>query len=760
MTDQPETEASANPDYAMAQLARALLRGGSRAAERAEQWRRVVQGMLDGSLRIGDRAPMGYIPPWVTPEVVHGGFATGSLAAGGPLQPHERAKILVLGAQGRLELNLYYAGESGRQELSAWLQDGRYRVNFPEEGALLIAGWLARKGEQERAESLLGLLAPHFESLRFYPVPAAQPPGRRVGVYRWTVGESIGALRAQRSQQELERMTEAVRIWAPMYDRTVALFLETVDGPLPRRDQAGRVDPQSGWPCRRFPNDWAQRARALLREYRQARESHRLCGKPERKKENFYRLRAYLAACLSDPVGVGDSEAGRIRSILAAYVSRYGPPDSPRQREHRQRQLAAVAGPRFPVLARTLAARLADLPEDEGSPLIVDRLGPLSESEAASLGERAGVALPGCLLRKAEMSWEAPAEVLISKGLLTSSESLAAVLPLLTARVKADAVSDPQLAGAFEAVYRAFRRRRSLLLLNYQSQVRFEELPWIAAVKPWLGSERGQDDALEVLRQLGSLALRSFPYTVLPNKLTRELKALACEAGHRQPFVDELAADIFMGGFTANFVRAAKTGASLLGDTLYERYYGLPYDRVVGLDSESKSGPEQFSKLCRRLAGQPPARYQVAYSGKVIEQAQLLTTHNLALLLGPLGLRERLAGSFGAMARDCFDWICRRLARAETQPAPLRTIKDAAYAWRQMLVYLSLDDQETEGFLLWARQRLARADVALQRRLRPAVAGLEAVVAGESFDPEGRHDGSGGRRLLGWTVEPHWLLGS
>ena len=46
----------------------------------------------------------------------------------------------------------------------------------------------------------------------------------------------------------------------------------------------------------------------------------------------------------------------------------------------------------------------------------------------------------------------------------------------------------------------------------------------------------------------------------------------------------------------------------------------------------------------------------------IIEQAQILTTHNLALLFGPLGLGEILRRDLRNMSERCFRWICRRQA--------------------------------------------------------------------------------------------------
>src|SRR5438034_3625046 len=89
---------SANPGFALGQLAKAYTTNQThpdaetraRAGSKIANWIKVFQGMLSGALKIGSRTPVGKAPPWATLQVVHGGFATGELLAGGPLQPHER----------------------------------------------------------------------------------------------------------------------------------------------------------------------------------------------------------------------------------------------------------------------------------------------------------------------------------------------------------------------------------------------------------------------------------------------------------------------------------------------------------------------------------------------------------------------------------------------------------------------------------------------------------------------------------------------
>lgn len=260
------------------------------------------------------------------------------------------------------------------------------------------------------------------------------------------------------------------------------------------------------------------------------------------------------------------------------------------------------------------------------------------------------------------------------------------------------------------------------------------------------------------------LALRSFPHTILPNKLVKELRTLAAGAGLPMPLVDELAADIFMGAFSETFLRAGKVAAQLLRGSLYERYFGLPYDRVLLLDDVEKKrfgapASPGFAALCIDLArAETGASWSVARNGTIIEQAQILTTHNLAVLFAELELARSL--DLQDLARRTFDWICRRqqLQIADWQ-AQLQNTKNSAYAWRQLLFYLSLVDRaEVSSFLSWGADHLGKQRPEFRARFAPAFHGLRAVAEGDRFDAEGIHSGSGGRRFLGWSVGRHWLL--
>jgi hypothetical protein len=755
-----------NPGYAFGQLLKALASSGERAAERVRKWQGVILGLADGSLRVGSRTPVAEAPPWVTLDVLHGGFASGNLAAGGVLKPHETQKLALVarepGSTERAALNLHFLGELGRTELDGLLADGRFRIEVPEEAALPVAAWLIRHGEAERAAELIETISPFFDRLRFYPVPHARPMRTTTDVCVQPAGLAVKALRAKRRQMSVERMNEAVRVWTPLHDRSVALFLETVEGETPsfrrsvmglERASNGQPVVTGGWPCRRYPDDWKVRARGLLADYRVARSEHALCKKPDQPKENFARLRGYLEKCCGDPRSLSGRDVGMIRKILASCISQHGAPGSAELATKRARDARVAERPTHVALAQGLAARLSEYAEDEGVPDVEDVVERFANPDP----------LPESLQAKAMRCLEAPLDVLVAKEIVPSSEAMATVLPSLTSKVRADAISDRELQRLYQAAYVAFRRRRSLLLLNLESQVRLGELPWIRAVEPWVGSDdASRAAARSTLTQAVTLSLRAFPQTILPNKLLKELRALSRDAGLSLPFVDELAADIFMGSFSENFLRAGQAAARLLRGTLYERYYGLPFERLLSLDDLEKrhrvTVSPGFLALCTELAG--PSEGQgswIAKNGKIIEQQQILTTHNLAALFAELELAREL--DLLDLARRAFEWVCRSQEfKGGNVRAQLQTLKNSAYAWRQMIFFLSLSPSDrVTSFLERAQARLGSRGEPL-RRFAPALVGLRAIAAGDRFGPDGIHAPSGGRRFLGWSVGGHWLL--
>jgi hypothetical protein len=770
----------ANPGYALGQLAAALATSESgadpdmraRAAEKARKWISVLTGMLSGSLRIGSRTPMADVPPWATPEVVKGGFATGSLMAGGPLQPHEEALLARLGGDAalppRAALNHHYLGDAGFADLRRMLASGHYRVDVPEEGALLAVAWLLGHGHVDAAQGVLREIAPHFPTLRFYPVPADVPlPGGDL-VHLRTVGETVQELRAVRAPAEVLVQREATTVWAPLGDRAVELFLETVEGPAPVLQAVAEGEAEThvitgGWPCRHYPEGWQARALALLEDYRRLRAEHRQSPRPDRR-GSFAQLRRYLEICVADPARLSGRDVGRIRLLLAGIATRRGLPGSEQLRALRRTQAAIAALPTRAELARVVAGRMDALPPDGGLPALDPVLVPVSADEAATYGVPQGLPLAEFAERRVRRALAAPVEDLVEMGIISSGESLARVIPALTAQVRAARLPDPELRRLYGAVYQAFRRRRSLLLLDLQSQVKPAELPWVAAIEAHRQGGAGPRElSRQTLERLAGLAITSFPQQILPNKLLRELRTLSDDAELRLPIVDELAADIFMDAFAGTFLRAAQGAGKLLEGSLYGRYYEISYAELQSIGDLRKmpygGAPVSpaFFELCRERAGVgADGGYSwVARNGAIIEQAQILTTHNLAVLFNALDLRETLRPRLGELASRCLMWIIAELQQpALDRRSRLHAVKNGAYAWRQMVFFLSLEPEENaRTFLGWAHGHLAQQGPEFQARFRPALQGLRNAMHGRPVEA------ADAQRLLGWTATgAHWLL--
>ncbi|MEV4251644.1 transcriptional regulator [Spirillospora sp. NPDC049652] len=909
-----------------------------RAENRVRAWTRVLDGMADGTLAIGSRTPVAGLPAWVTLQVVHGGFATGTPLAGGPLLPHESAV-----AANRADVFAHYLTDAGIAELNAMLDAGDYEITVPEESALLTVAWLLRDGDRTAALDVLDEIAPFADRLRFVP---RRHPGRPQRdpehVFRRSVGEVRAALLARRTPPAIDAMHEALNVWNPFADRLLTHWLTTVVD--------GRV-------AAAYPEDWAERSAALLSEYSALAAAHRLCSKHRRPKENA----AILRTAMEDVLGGRTPKRGLLQHAVDSMVARRGTPGSPEHSALRERQAADAARPVHRRLAEIAADRLAALPQDDGLPDTTSFIHPVTQDEharslhdtpvsredaplptnnrdrvppptpgdtpqlpakdtpppsgyeaatspqtpgeaatptqnpgeaatsvygpgeaatpiqnsgeaatstqnpgeaattnygpgeaatpAQNSGEAAvpsqnsgevaasaqwsaeaavpsqgpwdahgrylgdapgqsldqangvragrpgvpvGTVMPDVVLRTVGQGLRAPIETLVERRIVASAEVLAGLVPQLVASTVAMDYADERLATLVSAGYRAFRKRRSLLLVNLEHQVRFEELPWVRAIESRRGSggDAARAAARTALTRLGELTLTAFPGTIIPNRLVTELSALARQAGLDAPFVEELAADIFMDDFSPKFVRAAEIAAELLDGSLYVRYYGIDTAHLwtlrtahgaassdtppkreprtpkagarkahAGLTSDpERDAAREFAALCKARAGAGGGSW-VAANGRVIEQSQILTTHNLAVLVGPAGVSP--GPGWPELARRAFTVMCDRLLTAHRSALPLRAVKDAAYAWRQALFYLSMaGDTEARAFALWARDETDRVFGPVAARTAAPTAALDRVLAGLDHVLDGGGlDGDDGypRRFLGWSGR--WILG-
>ncbi len=321
------------------------------------------------------------------------------------------------------------------------------------------------------------------------------------------------------------------------------------------------------------------------------------------------------------------------------------------------------------------------------------------------------------------------------------------------------------------ATYRAFRQRRSLLLLDLESQVRMNELPWVAAVEDQREADAVVADAArQVLIECAAMTLCAFPQAILPNKLIQEFAALGAMAKLDLPFVEEVASDIFMGAFSNKYIRAARQAASLTGSTLYANYYDIDASQLAMLPDQPKSRRKRFSRpdassrdalarLCSQRADAGLGTWRPATNGKIIEQQQILTTQNLALLFGELGLKALLQHRLASMAEECFRWICvRQQMKLRFYHSSLVVIKNTAYAWRQMVFYLAmLDEAEMRFAIERIEAHFAVQPSAFRERFLPAIRGLRVAASGAPLT-EARQASEGAQVFIGWTTERHWLL--
>jgi hypothetical protein len=90
-----------------------------------------------------------------------------------------------------------------------------------------------------------------------------------------------------------------------------------------------------------------------------------------------------------------------------------------------------------------------------------------------------------------------------------------------------------------------------------------------------------------------------------------------------------------------------------------------------------------------------------------------------------------------------------------TRHDALVRLKNTAYAWRQMVFYLSFVD-DVPAFTRWAREQLAKTGEDFRLRFEPAIRGLELAAAGIASSMPA-FASRGGRVFTGWSTERHFL---
>jgi len=590
-----------------------------------------------------------------------------------------------------------------------------YKVELPEDAALLTVAWLARVGDRAAALELIETIAPLADQLRFAPKVTKQPAPKTDCVYRITAGEARANLDSKQPPRQIEAQREALGVWAPFADQVLNWWLQMANGVM---------SPDPGW---------LSAGSVLLSDYQALAKEHTLCGKHRNPKENL----GILLRALDDIVHgrtLSARSQGLVRQAVRSMVAKRGLPGSPQHAAIRRAQATVAAAPTHAQVASLASERLSNTDPDVGITDLAQYTVPAQRDESVLTG----TPVPNGVYKTLQRAWAAPIQELHDAGLISSAEVLAELVPQISAGVVAKGFSDSRLGLLASANYRAFRARRSLLLLDLNKQVQIGELPWVRAVAGYRHSVTS--DALAVARQVGSYALEWFPGTILPSPLVQELNYLLREAGKPIALVEELAADIFMGAFSDKFRVAALTADQVLRGSLYDRYYGIDYAGVAPL-LEQPSGKKElsaFSLMCWQRSGQKQSEaWSPACNGMVLEQAQILTTHNLAALAQAGVTPEK---PWDALAVEALDQAATQLRAAATRRR-LPSIKNAAYAWRQAIFFLSMTPESIGATLAIARDNHAGSGVMMR-----LLADLAACVDGESTRP-----------FLGWTTEHHWI---
>lgn len=699
--------------YAFFQLMDAQESGNTK---KTSQWKTILSGIMTGDLKVGARTPVSGMPIWATPEVARGGFATGDYAAGGPLLSHEKTIAEELGINSssvplaRQQINKWFLTADGVDQLKTRAQERRFQITQPEEAALMTVALLA-DSHHDVASDIVLAISPFFDRLRFYPRPLEQPLSAGVSVR--TVEDARRSLAQIKPRKDIEVQAATLDIWLPLYDRLIDLIADT-----------------NG-------KQWKSKARQWLKDCSAADITHQ-------------------SKRWSDPVGpfqkcrralellaTGKDVPQKDLNFLPLVVKRHRAKNGQgAQRDNtRQEQAKQNVSVWFDAVAEIVLERMQAYPDKDGLTNPDEVLRPISEKEAKPRAP-VNAYLPSGVHKRVLSAKKGTIEELIAGGQIQSPEVLAEVLPQITSAVHASGFKDEDKASVFSETYKAFHNRRSLLLLNLESQVRIEELPWVKALlETRSDTTQFSDFSKAALTEFVSQTLTHFPHVQFPNPLVEQMQDLAKRANLKLPFVPEIAADIFMGTFSPRFEQAAQITAQRYKGKLYGRYYNLPeIVRTGSLDG-----------LCAERAGKPSRQgFSVAYNGTVIEQALILTSHNMAGVFSALDLS---ALDCEALALNCFVWLCDRLELIPpTYHAELISLKNSAYAWRQMVALMSeLSESELNVVITKLKLHLSHRSVDLQSRLAPIMRALTSAAI------EGTYLSDRSQQFLGWALDRHQL---
>lgn len=207
---------------------------------------------------------------------------------------------------------------------------------------------------------------------------------------------------------------------------------------------------------------------------------------------------------------------------------------------------------------------LSKFPEDEGVPI-------------ETLDE---MKFPAPLRKMIYRCASASVDVLVERGIIPSSEVLAKNFRSLVAACGASSMPTPEMERLYALTYQAFSGG-GVLLLDFRAQIKFHDLP----IYPMITKYREKDEEVKAvtLREMARIIVRYFPATLPPNPT---ITTLADVIDKKVPLVKEIAPDIFMGSFSATFMKALRENVGKFGD-LYSSYFGFDSGLVEEINQEA-----------------------------------------------------------------------------------------------------------------------------------------------------------------------------
>ncbi|MEQ4921895.1 hypothetical protein [Proteus hauseri] len=744
--------------YAQSQLAK-ILSQPEINNKKVQQWEDVLYQILQGQVDYGNRTPFADVPSWVTLEVAKGGFATGNWLAGGEITSDEQAQldklqIKVEQKNKRLALNSYYLTEEGMASLNAFLDNENYLITVPEEGVLLTLAWLVKHNALDHARKLLNIVSPWFSRLRFYPQVMELPVISSNTVRVQNLDITQYDLKRIKPNQRVLAQKEAVTIWHPFKVKMVALLSEIIQD----------------LHIISITSKWRQSAKDLIAEYSRLRQQYSLCRKPEKRNGDFAKLRMVIEQLSLDESELNPYQAPHIATLLHRHIEKYGQPYSKQCNEKSQKQQYDIQAPLHYTLSRVILNRLADLDINNGFDNKALAIESITDNEANKFNVPLHYPIPNSLVHKTMRSFNTTASQLIEQKLITSSEALGGIIPQITAGLRAGGILDIPLRHLYEKIYRAFKQRRSLLLLDLQHQVQLEELPWIATIDKFREKQISNKIVFtEALNEFLLLNLRYFPQTQLPNPLLQELSSLTSKIDSSIRWSEELAADIFMGMFSRKISNILVNITNTpLPYSLYSQYYRIDYFQLKqelcdSLIAANKQPDDPYAtsrvilKWCENRANLKFGSYSPTINGCILEQFYVLTTHNLSTIFNDLMLAPKLQPFLLDMSKQCLKIISRNLqAPYRGYHASLIAIKQAAYTWRQLVFYLSyLSPEERQLFIEWAYNYIDTQSQYFKTLFMPIWQGLISVI--NTPDDHNYDDKPPHLIFYGWS-EKHWMM--